>query len=177
MAAKKPAKKAAKKTDDRRGGARPGAGRPPKDRPAPTAPHLEAAIRSARTVRALQAVLAEIGAGVASGKIDRLLGETLERIVARAEKLLKARRAERVTAGLRAIEVLTPAEGEVLERYRASVRPTPLGPGVETPGPPEAPPGVLGASGATAPEPAPAIEGPATPPSPTPPVEGPPASA
>lgn len=144
MTAKPKGKSAKAKGDDRRGGARAGAGRPPKDRPpAPAAPHLEEAIRSARTVKALQSVLAEIGAGVASGKIDRLLGETLEAIIARAEKLLKARRAERTLSKLRSIEILLPDEVELLQAHRARLAGAPLAPGVPVAGPPAPPPGAL----------------------------------
>lgn len=106
------------------------------------------AIRAAESFRLLKALGQKVMAEMVNGTINRELGSTLIDALREQRHALRAMREEQGHTAIKALEILSPQELEVLKSYRESCTPSPLKPG-EFPPPPEgsALPGATGQAG------------------------------
>jgi hypothetical protein len=94
------------------------------------------AIQSAETYRLLKALGERVMVEMVQGTISRELGQALTDALREQRHTLRAMRDEQGHAALKALEILTAPELEVLRAYRASLVPPGLKPG-EFPPPPK----------------------------------------
>lgn len=97
---------------------------------------LGAEIQRAETAGQLRQLTKRIGAMAASGELELRKAEVLERLVARCAKLIEQEKEEKAAAQVRALEILTPAEAELLKKHRSELAGPALKPG-EAVAPPE----------------------------------------
>lgn len=95
------------------------------------------AISKANTAKALGNLMRDIGSMVARGRMELRMADTLEKCVARQAKLLHEAREEKAVAQIRALEILTDEETNLLRDYREKLAGPPLGPGDAVPPPDE----------------------------------------
>jgi hypothetical protein len=93
------------------------------------------AIQSAESFRLLKALGERVMVEMVQGTISRELGQALTDSLREQRHTLRAMRDEQGHAALKALEILTPAELEILRAYRAGLVPPALKPG-EFPPPP-----------------------------------------
>jgi hypothetical protein len=98
------------------------------------------AIQSAETFRLLKALGERVRVEMVQGTISRELGQALTDSLREQRHTLRAMRDEQGHGALKALEVLTPQELEVLRAYRESLVPRGLKPGEFPPPPKDAPP-------------------------------------
>lgn len=99
------------------------------------------AILKASTFRKLGGLAAMIAAAVADGLIEDLKkAELLEKFIKTRSAILKKEREETATAKVRALEILTEDEVELLAQHRAKLAGPPLKPGDYPPPPTESKP-------------------------------------
>ena len=94
------------------------------------------AIQGADSFRLLKALGKRVMIEMVKGTISRELGAALNDALREQRHALRAMREEQGHAALKALEILTPQEQDVLKRYRESLTPPSLKPG-EFPPPPE----------------------------------------
>jgi predicted ArsR family transcriptional regulator len=100
---------------------------------------LPAAIRAGNTPSLLKALGQRIMLGLVDRSIDAELASGLVDLLREQRHILRAVHQEQGLAAIKALDVLTPQEQEVLRKYRDNITPAALKPG-EFPPPPEGSP-------------------------------------
>jgi hypothetical protein len=93
------------------------------------------AIGGADTFRLLQDLTQKLMVEMASGKLDRELGETLLGAITVQRHMIKANKEEQPLEAVRALELLTPQELELLDQHRRKLAGPPVAPGAAVPPP------------------------------------------